>query len=192
VRDQHRKTPPPRHKPLQNRNGSDGTRTRDLRRDRFVPGKRRLATIDAQSLYSCASAGLGHVNCARCVTRLRAFAALLLPEGLRLSRPLRSCDDRLFAGMSAIILRGGVELEHPLELALDFLAAYSSYEAFDSTGPASFDESDLRLANRGVPASRRPRSQRFSNAVVRSKAPCARSAVMHRWRTRRVRSRGFR
>jgi hypothetical protein len=31
--------------------GSDGTRTRDLRRDRLVPEKRRLATIDAQSLY---------------------------------------------------------------------------------------------------------------------------------------------
>ena len=32
--------------------GSDGTRTRDLRRDRLVPEKRRLATSDAQSLYS--------------------------------------------------------------------------------------------------------------------------------------------
>jgi hypothetical protein len=36
---------------------------------------------------------------------------------------LRSCDDRSFAGMSAIILRGGVEIENPLELALEFLAA---------------------------------------------------------------------
>ncbi len=50
--------------------------------------------------------------------------------------------------MSTIILRGGVEVENPLELALEFLAAYSSYEAYDSSGPASFDESDLRLANR--------------------------------------------
>jgi hypothetical protein len=50
--------------------------------------------------------------------------------------------------MSAIVLRGGVEIENPLELALEFLAAYSSYEAYDS-GPESFDESDLRLANRG-------------------------------------------
>jgi hypothetical protein len=31
--------------------GSDGTRTRDLRRDRLVPGIRRWATIDALSLY---------------------------------------------------------------------------------------------------------------------------------------------
>jgi hypothetical protein len=51
--------------------------------------------------------------------------------------------------MSAIILRGGVEIENPLELALEFLAAYSSYEAYHSSSPVSFDESDLRLANRG-------------------------------------------
>ena len=36
---------------LQDFYGSDGTRTRDLRRDRLVPEKRRLATIAAQSLY---------------------------------------------------------------------------------------------------------------------------------------------
>ncbi len=51
--------------------------------------------------------------------------------------------------MSTIILRGGVEVENPLELALEFLAAYSIDEAYDSQGTASFDESDLRLANRG-------------------------------------------
>ena len=51
--------------------------------------------------------------------------------------------------MSTIILRGGIEVENPLELALEFLAAYSGYEARDSTGPDSFDESDLRQANRG-------------------------------------------
>ncbi len=53
------------------------------------------------------------------------------------------------AHMSTIILRGGVEVENPLELALEFLAAYSSYEPRDSSGPASFDESDLRQANPG-------------------------------------------
>ena len=53
------------------------------------------------------------------------------------------------AHMSTIILRGGIEVENPLELALEFLAAYSGYEARDSTGPDSFDESDLRQANRG-------------------------------------------
>jgi hypothetical protein len=51
--------------------------------------------------------------------------------------------------MSMIILRGGVEVENPLELALEFLATYYSYEPCDSSGPASFDEIDLRLANRG-------------------------------------------
>jgi len=51
--------------------------------------------------------------------------------------------------MSTIILRGGVEIENPLEPALEFLAAYSSYEVCDSSGPASFVERDLRLANRG-------------------------------------------
>jgi hypothetical protein len=51
--------------------------------------------------------------------------------------------------MSTIILRGGVEVENPLELALEFLAAYSGYDADDASGPVSFDERDLRLANRG-------------------------------------------
>jgi hypothetical protein len=51
--------------------------------------------------------------------------------------------------MSTIILRSGVEVENPLELALEFLEAYSSYETHDSSGPSSFDETDLRLANRG-------------------------------------------
>jgi hypothetical protein len=55
----------------------------------------------------------------------------------------------LVARMGTIVLRGGVELEQPLDLALEFLEAYSGYEAGDSSGPASFDESDLRLANRG-------------------------------------------
>jgi hypothetical protein len=51
--------------------------------------------------------------------------------------------------MRAITLRGGVEIEHPLDLALEFLAAYSSFDAYDSSAPGSFDERDLRLANRG-------------------------------------------
>ncbi len=51
--------------------------------------------------------------------------------------------------MSTVILRGGVEVANPVQLALQFLEAYSSYEAYDSSGPASIDELDLRLANRG-------------------------------------------
>ncbi|TML88727.1 MAG: hypothetical protein E6G09_01800 [Actinobacteria bacterium] len=50
--------------------------------------------------------------------------------------------------MSTIILRGGVEVGNPLEVALEFLAAYPDRETHGS-GLASFDESDLRLANRG-------------------------------------------
>ena len=42
-----------------------------------------------------------------------------------------------------------VSSSSPLELVLEFLEAYSSHEAYDSSGPASFDEGDLRLANRG-------------------------------------------
>jgi hypothetical protein len=51
--------------------------------------------------------------------------------------------------MSTITLRRGIEVEDPLELALGFLRAYSSYEPYDFSGPGSFDEGDLRLANRG-------------------------------------------
>jgi hypothetical protein len=51
--------------------------------------------------------------------------------------------------MSTIVLRGGVEIENPLEPALEFLAAFSSHESHESSGPRSFDEGDLRLANRG-------------------------------------------
>ena len=40
-------------------------------------------------------------------------------------------------------------MDNPLELALEFLEAYSSYDAEEGSGPGSFDESDLRLANRG-------------------------------------------
>ena len=51
--------------------------------------------------------------------------------------------------MSTIVLRGGVEVEHPLELALEFLEAYPGSDGHDSSGPASFGESDLRRANKG-------------------------------------------
>ena len=56
--------------------------------------------------------------------------------------------DRLSADLRTILLRGGIEIENPLELALEFLEAYSSYDGVASD-PASFTEGDLRLANRG-------------------------------------------
>ena len=47
-----------------------------------------------------------------------------------------------------IVLRGGLELEDPLDVALRFVAAYPGYDSRDSR-PSFFDESDLRHANRG-------------------------------------------
>jgi hypothetical protein len=50
--------------------------------------------------------------------------------------------------MSTIVLRGGVEVDDPLPLALAFLEAYWGSEGDDSPAPTSFGERDLRLANR--------------------------------------------
>jgi hypothetical protein len=49
----------------------------------------------------------------------------------------------------AIVLRSGVEVENPLDLALDFVRRYGSQEPSASPRPMSFDEGDLRRANRG-------------------------------------------
>lgn len=47
----------------------------------------------------------------------------------------------------AVSLRNGVAIENAFELALDFLETYGSDPA-PATGPTTFDERDLRLANR--------------------------------------------
>ena len=47
-----------------------------------------------------------------------------------------------------IVLRDGLEIEDPLEATLRFVEAYPGYDSRDSP-PSSFDESDLRHANRG-------------------------------------------
>ena len=47
--------------------------------------------------------------------------------------------------MSRVVLRGGVEVEDPLGVALAFLTAYS----IEESPTMLFDESDLRRANRG-------------------------------------------
>ena len=47
-----------------------------------------------------------------------------------------------------IALRGGLELEDPLDVTIRFAEAYPDYDSRDSE-PGSFDESDLRHANRG-------------------------------------------
>jgi hypothetical protein len=46
-----------------------------------------------------------------------------------------------------IVLRNGVEVGDPLALALEFLAKWP--DAYEISLPESFDERDLRLANRG-------------------------------------------
>jgi Family of unknown function (DUF6308) len=51
--------------------------------------------------------------------------------------------------VTAIVLRGGIELESPLEMAFGFRGAYPESGTRDSSGPESFDERDLRSANRG-------------------------------------------
>src|SRR5919108_774228 len=50
---------------------------------------------------------------------------------------------------TVIRLRGGIEVDSAVELALALLDRYSGYETDSPSGPSSFDEADLRLANRG-------------------------------------------
>jgi hypothetical protein len=47
-----------------------------------------------------------------------------------------------------IVLRGGLELEDPLDVALGFVEAYPGYDSRDAR-LSSFDEGDRRHANRG-------------------------------------------
>jgi len=47
------------------------------------------------------------------------------------------------------VLRNGVEIDDPLTVVLDFVSAGYAYDLDTASGPATFDESDLRLANRG-------------------------------------------
>jgi hypothetical protein len=49
---------------------------------------------------------------------------------------------------ASVVLRNGIDIADPVEVALGFLGAYSSYEG-TPTPVASFGESDLRRANRG-------------------------------------------
>lgn len=48
-----------------------------------------------------------------------------------------------------VVLRNGVEIEDPLRVVLGFLEADWAFDVSYPSGPASFGESDLRLANRG-------------------------------------------
>jgi hypothetical protein len=48
-----------------------------------------------------------------------------------------------------VVLRNAVEIQDPLEVVLAFLEAHWRPDLNGPSGPASFGESDLRLANRG-------------------------------------------
>ena len=48
-----------------------------------------------------------------------------------------------------VVLRNGVDIEDPLGVVLGFLEAHWAFDVGDPSAPASFGESDLRLANRG-------------------------------------------
>lgn len=48
-----------------------------------------------------------------------------------------------------VVLRNGIDIEDPLGVVLGFLEAHWAFDVSDPSGPASFGESDLRLANRG-------------------------------------------
>ena len=47
-----------------------------------------------------------------------------------------------------IVLRGGIELDDPLRVALELFERYARSETFEPARATSFDESDLRQANR--------------------------------------------
>jgi hypothetical protein len=49
----------------------------------------------------------------------------------------------------SVVLRNGVEIADPLQVVLGFLEPRSSYDVSEGSGPVSFGEPDLRLANRG-------------------------------------------
>jgi Family of unknown function (DUF6308) len=57
--------------------------------------------------------------------------------------PVMTSSDR------PVVLRNGVDIEDPLRVVVGFLEAHWAFDVSDPSGPVSFGESDLRLANRG-------------------------------------------
>lgn len=51
--------------------------------------------------------------------------------------------------MKPVVLRHRLEVDDPLTVALDFVIAASAYDLVPGSGPSTFGEPDLRLANRG-------------------------------------------
>jgi Family of unknown function (DUF6308) len=53
------------------------------------------------------------------------------------------------SSLPPVVLRNGVEIKDPLRVVLGFLEAHWRFDVGDPSRPASFGDSDLRLANRG-------------------------------------------
>ena len=58
-------------------------------------------------------------------------------------------DRVMTSSVRPVVLRNGVDIEDPLTVVLGFLEARWAFDVSDPSGPVSFGESDLRLANRG-------------------------------------------
>jgi hypothetical protein len=56
---------------------------------------------------------------------------------------------RVASSIRPIVLRNGVVVDDPLPAVLDVADAGYAYDVSSASGPATFDEPDLRLANRG-------------------------------------------
>jgi Family of unknown function (DUF6308) len=70
-------------------------------------------------------------------------------RGLGLYSAVTYGDRVTTSSVRPVVLRNGVEMEDPLAVVLGFVEAHWAFDVSDPSGPASFDESDLRLANRG-------------------------------------------
>jgi hypothetical protein len=79
-----------------------------------------------------------------------------------------------------VVLRNGVVVEDPLGAVLGLLKGPWHFNVSDPSRSASFGEADLKLANRGAPASQRPKSRRFSSGATRSSGHYGRSPSIRR------------
>ena len=55
----------------------------------------------------------------------------------------------MVARAGTVVLRNGVQIDEPLSVLLGFVGTSWAFDTADASGPASFGEPDLRLANRG-------------------------------------------
>jgi hypothetical protein len=77
------------------------------------------------------------------------MSARQLRDARQRSRLSRAAKRTPTSTIRPVVLRKGVQIEDPLSVVLGFLEARWALDVSDASGPASFRESDLRLANRG-------------------------------------------